>query len=133
MPMTEIPRREWATFLGGFAGQHEDWLVTIEVAADSRADFEVKARDLPLDGITLEVKNDGQTLISVTVGSGTEDEAMHTIVEPTSVRLQQTEEGADEALHIGSSKAVTTVRLQSPILPETVDGVLSKPRRLRVR
>jgi len=51
MPTQEIPRHEWHSFFKGFSGQHEDWLVSVEVIG-SNQDAQVRARNMPLREIT---------------------------------------------------------------------------------
>jgi uncharacterized protein DUF5335 len=117
-----IPHHEWVSFFDGFTGCHEDWLVSVETFGPNE-DPQVKARNLPLKGITAELKKDGKAVISIALGDATKDDLTHAITDPVFVKFQQTEEGADEAVHIGSNSDVTIVRFRSPMLPEMVDGV----------
>ena len=49
----------------------------------------------------------------------------HVITAPSHDRLEQTQEGASEALRIESTSGATTLlRFRSAMLPEMVDGVV---------
>ena len=124
--MREIPREEWAEFLDIFSRQHEGWLITIEVLG-AEIGAQVEAEGKPLEGITAELKGDGDDLISITVGLTPAEHVTHNITAPTHVRIEQAENGADMALQIKSSDGATTlVRLRSAMLPEMVDGIVSE-------
>src|SRR5436305_10779224 len=100
--MREIPRAEWVEFLDGFSRQHEGWLVTVEVFG-AEIGAQVEAQQLPLVGITAELKRDGEKSISIIAGEETEAHITHTVTQPPHVRLEQTESGADAALQIESA------------------------------
>lgn len=123
MPTREIPRDEWVAFFDSFSRQHDGWLSTVEVLS-SEIGAQVESRDQALIGITADVKDKGEDVISILVG-GKSDHIAHIIHAPSHVRLKETEEGAHEALHIESKHGPTTLlRFRSPVLPESVDGVV---------
>lgn len=124
MQTEEITREEWAKFFDAFSRQHEGWLATVEVLGMDLGAQE-EANDLPLVGITADLKGTGKDSISIIVGESTDDHITHTITEPTSVRLEKADSGADEALEIESKSSATTIlRFRSAMLPEVVDGVV---------
>lgn len=123
MVTREIPRDEWVEFFDGFSRQHEGWLITVEVLG-SELGAQVEARELRLEGISADLKGD-ENAISIMVGETPDDHVTHTITQPTHVRLEQTREGANEAIQIESGDGVTTLlRFRSAMLPEMVDGVV---------
>ena len=124
MPTREIPRDEWKTFLDTFSGQHEGWLVTLEVlAADMGAQQE--ASDLPLEGITATATDNESQAIAINLGRTPKDHVTHTITEPTRLWLEQTSEGANAALEIESADEVKTLlRFRSTLPADMVDGVV---------
>jgi Family of unknown function (DUF5335) len=128
MPTQEIPRHEWTSFFDGFSGCHEDWLVSIETFGPNQ-DPQVRAQNLPLRLVTAELKEDGEAVISIALGDGAQEDVTYTVTEAVFVKLQQTEEGADEAVYIGSNSSVTILRFRSPMLPEMVDGLLIRSHR----
>ena len=122
MSTQEIGRDEWSAFFNGFSLRHQGWLVTVEVFGfDIGA--QVEARELPLQGITAELKRSGEDVISIIVGNMSEGHVTHRIVAPTRVMLKRTEEGADEAVEIESAERTTLVRFRSAVPPEMVDGI----------
>jgi Family of unknown function (DUF5335) len=122
--MREIPRDEWVGFLDSFSRQHEGWLVTVEVLALGIG-AQVEAQELPLQGITAELKGGDEDTISVILGREPAGHVTHSIPAPTHVRIEQTEDGADMTLQIESGDGVTTlVRFRSAMLPEMVDGAV---------
>jgi hypothetical protein len=74
-------------------------------------------RDLPFEGITADLKGRVDT-IALMFGGKRDDHITHAISAPTHVRLDQTDEGANEALQIESTGQITTlVRFRSPDQP----------------
>ena len=65
------------------------------------------------------------SLVALMVGSTPDQHMTHTIMAPLHVRLDQTWEGANEALQIESAGETTTlVRLRLPALPDLVPGTI---------
>lgn len=124
--MREIPRSEWVKFLDSFSRQHEGWLVTVEVLG-AEIGAQVEAQELPLVGITAELKGGDEDAITIILGGQSTDRVTHNITQPTHVRIEQTESGADMTLQIESGDGVTTlVRFRSAMLPEMVDGIVAE-------
>ena len=124
--MREIPRDGWVEFFDSFSRQHEGWLVTVEVLG-AEIGAQVEAQELPLQGITAELKGGSEDVISVLLGGGSTEHVTHSITGPTHVRVEQAEDGADMTLQIESSGGVTTlVRLRSAVLTGAVDGIVSE-------
>ncbi len=68
-------------------------------------------------------------IISIDVGKTPREHVTHSISNPTHVWLQETEQGAHEALEIQTASGTTTlVRFRETALPEMVDGVVGEPR-----
>jgi hypothetical protein len=123
MSTQDISRDEWAAFFDSFSLRHQGWLVTVEVFS-SDIGAQVEARELPLQGITAELKREGEDAISIIVGESPEQHVTHTIIAPARVILKRTEEGADEAIEIESAGRTTLVRFRSAVPTEMVDGIL---------
>ena len=119
----EIPRNEWSAFFDSFSRLHQGWLVTIE-ALGGDIGAQVEARELPLQGVSADLKGENESVISIMAGSGPQHHVTHNISAPTKVMLQQNEEGADEALEIESAdKTITLLRFRLAVRPELVDGI----------
>ena len=122
--MREIPRNEWIEFLDSFSRQHEGWLATVEVLG-YEIGAQVEAQELPLQGITAELKEGREDAISIILVGRSQERVTHNITGPSHVRLEQAEDGADMTLQIESGGGVTTlVRFRSAVLPEMVDGIV---------
>ena len=124
MATREIPRDEWVAFFDSFSRQHDGWLITVELlGADAGA--QVESREQPLAGITADLRDGGEDVISILVGRRSEDHVAHIIRAASHVSLKETDEGAHEALHIESKNGATTLlRFRSTVLPETLDGII---------
>ena len=126
MPTREIPREEWNAFFETFSKKHEGWLVTVEVLGRDIGAQE-EAHELPLVGITADLKGGDADAVSIIVGKAAEDHITHTVTGAAHVRLEQAESGADEALQIeGADGATTLLRFRFAMLPELVDGIVSQ-------
>jgi hypothetical protein len=126
MVTREIPRDEWVEFCDSFSRQHEGWIGTIEVLG-KEIGAQVEARELPFAGITAELKTGGEDVITITAREQPESHVAHIIVSPEKVMLEETDEGAHEALKVDASDGTATLlSFRSAMLPEMVDGVVSQ-------
>ena len=127
MATREISKDEWVTFFDSFSRQHQGWLITVEVLG-SDIGAQVESRDEPLVGITADLKNTDEEVITILTGGQSKDHLAHMIRAPVHVSLKQTDEGAHEAVHIESKQGTTTLlRFRSPVLSELVDGIVQPP------
>jgi hypothetical protein len=92
---------------------------------------QVEERGLAFEGIVDEGDEVQGHEILIMFGAKPNDHITHSISNPTTVSLEQTDEGADAALAIKSADGVMALlRFRSPMLPEMVDGLVSQePRR----
>jgi hypothetical protein len=122
MALKEIPRHEWKEFFESFSSRHQGWFVKLQWAGTGPgADAEVQEQ--PLESITADLDG-GEDKVSVTLGPGPDTLRLCTVPRPSRVQLQQTAEGADQALQIDSADGTTMlVRFRSAMLPEMVDGI----------
>lgn len=125
MPTQEIPSHEWIRFFDEFSRRHKGWLVTIEMMQTDLGD-QTQARNLPLEGITVEPNEVGEYQITIMAGARPEARISHTVDTPRRVWLKQSEHGADEALEIESFNGIVLVRFRSAVLTESVDGILTE-------
>jgi hypothetical protein len=121
MATRRIPRTEWSDFVTSFSRQHDGWLVTVEVMG-SEVGAQVEGRELPLRGISL--GDDGEKVsLAIMLEAGKDGHLTHIITAPAGMWIQQTAEGADQALQIESADGTRTlVRFRSAMRPEMVDG-----------
>jgi len=125
MQTVEIPRDAWPQALDQFSVIHEDWLISVDVLAPAIG-AQPEVHDLPLVGLVAEPR-DGGGIITISAARPGVGQITHTIHSPTRVWIERTDEGADAALQIESAAGTTTiVRIRTPALPETVDGVMKR-------
>jgi hypothetical protein len=128
-----IPRQEWPALFDRFSREHEGWLVMLEVSSPlkvftARIGDQIEAVRLAFGGITAELNLEGEDRIEVMVGEKPADHVTHNVIAPTEVSLDQTDLGADLSLRLKASDGtVTLLRICSPILPEMVDGIGTRP------
>ena len=124
MATREIPRENWNSFFDTFSRQHEGWLATLEVLG---RDFgaQEEAHELPLEGVSISSGTNEAETIAISIGKTPENHISHTVLKPTHVWIEQTQDGADAALEIESEDdSKTLLRFRSSVPPELVDGVV---------
>jgi len=124
MATREIPRENWNSFFDTFSRQHEGWLATLEVLG---RDFgaQEEAHELPLEGVSISSGTNEAETIAISIGKTPENHISHTVLKPTHVWIEQTQDGADAALEIESEdESKTLLRFRSSVPPELVDGVV---------
>jgi len=124
MATREIPRENWNSFFDTFSRQHEGWLATLEVLG---RDFgaQEEAHELPLEGVSISSGTNEAETIAISIGKTPESHISHTVLKPTHVWIEQTQDGADAALEIESEDdSKTLLRFRSSVPPELVDGVV---------
>ena len=123
MKTKEIPRNEWPEFFDSFSRQHEGWLATLEMLG-AEIGAQVEERTLAFEGVVDEGDEVQGHEIVMMFGAEPDDHITHSINNPTTVSLEQTDEGADIALAIKSADGVTALlRFRSAVLPELADAV----------
>ena len=121
MPTREIPKQQWREFCDAFSRAHEGWRATMEVFSDNVV-ADVEAREMPLVGVTVDTKR--RECVAIALGAPDFGHLTHFISEPASLRLKQTEDGADEGLSIESAGGITTLlHFHSPVRPELLEEV----------
>lgn len=107
MSMREIPARDWPAFLDQLGRDHRAWLATIE-----RSGL-IQARDEPLESISAV---DG---IEIQIGR-----QVVRVDEPQAVRVEETVEGATQALQIDDATGGRlTLRFRVAVAPGALDGI----------
>jgi hypothetical protein len=107
MSVREIPAREWPAFLDKLGREHRAWLATVDRGG------RVEAREEPLESIVAEGG------IDIRIGR----KAIH-VDEPQAVRVEETAEGATEALQIDDATGGRlTLRFRVAVAPGALDGI----------
>lgn len=122
MQTEEIRRDEWSNFFDSFSREHAGWLATIEIIGTDVGAQE-EANDLPLVGITADLKGTGKNSIAIIVGEAADDHITHSIAEPKSIRFEKAEGGSDVSFQFEATDGATTLlRLRASGLPEKIEG-----------
>jgi len=124
MVTQEIPSHEWGRFFDEFTRKHNGWLVTIELLQEEIGN-QMLARDLPLDGLSVESNEVGEFQITIMVGARPNARITHTIAAPRRVWLRQNDSGEDDALEIQAFSGSVLLSLRSTSLPEFVASILA--------
>ena len=123
MQTKEIPKNEWPGFFDSFSRKHQGWLVSVEIFG-SEIGAQVEQRHMVLEGITNERDEVAGNTVIIMTEAKPEGHITHSIIDPTAVSVEQTDEGADVALAIKSNDGTTSLlRFRSAVLPELVDAV----------
>ncbi|PYS24759.1 MAG: hypothetical protein DMG11_24015 [Acidobacteria bacterium] len=121
MSSVSIPQKQWREFLQEFSRRHHGWLVTVETH-DLETAEDVASRFLPLQSITLDLEDEKNPRINVTVRSD-EKEIRQILFRPSEVVLYRSARGDEEAVRVVSINTSTTIRFRVATSPELVDGV----------
>lgn len=120
MRTRNIAPEEWTDFFDSFSRQHAGWLVTVEVIG-TEVGAQIEARDVPLGGVSAAPD---ESTVWLALGRQPADHVTHRVDHVRGVRLQQTDDGADQALQIESDGDVMTlVRFRTAVRSEQVDGI----------
>ena len=121
MSSVSIPQKQWREFLQEFSRRHHGWLVTVETH-DLETSEDVASRFLPLQSIALDLEDEKNPRINVTVRSD-QKEIRQILFRPSEVVLYRSARGDEEAVRVVSINTTTTIRLRVATSPELVDGV----------
>ena len=121
MSSVSIPQKQWREFLQEFSHRHHGWLVTVETH-DLETAEDVASRFLPLQSIVLDLEDEKNPRINVTVRSD-EKEIRQILFRPSEVVLYRSARGDEEAVRVVSINTSTTIRFRVATSPELVDGV----------
>lgn len=103
----EIPTHEWGPFLEKLGREHRAWLATVDRAG------RVEVREQPLQSITAREGIDIRF----------DKKAIH-VDEPRSVWVEETREGATQALQIDDTAGGrVTLRFRVAVAPGALDGI----------
>ena len=117
-----IPQADWSAKLDEFSAVHDGWRVSLDVLTPELG-AQPEIANLPLRGVATEI-GERESVITIAAGRRDSEQITHTIHTPTRVQLEQNDSGADVALAIESADhAKAILRITSPAMPETIDGI----------
>ena len=108
MRTREILRSEWREFFNSFSRRHKGLLVTLEILG-TEIGAQVEERELAFEGIVADCNEIKGDEIAIMIGAMRDVHITHSISRPTSVNLEQTDEGIDVALAIKAENETTTL------------------------
>jgi hypothetical protein len=119
----DVSQREWPEFLVAFGREHRAWLATIKRSfRDSTGT--VDATEQPLAEIDMERAGEDIRAIHIRLGPHIAPHTDLRIPRPLTVRVEQTDGGADRALEIvDGDGGCTRVAFCRTALPEMLDGM----------
>lgn len=111
---TEIPKEKWKEFFDNLSRDLDGWETDVGVyGADVGA--QMIAEGLPFHGLTAEENADGEFVIELSIGEGTESHQTHPIAAPVKVAFQGAGLGPGGVLDIeDASGTKTLVKLIQP-------------------
>jgi len=116
MATQEVPRENWDAFLGSFSRQHAGVRISLELRHPGLGTM-VEVEDGRLEGVLSEHSDDHRR-ISIIVGDAPESEHItHVVEEPSRMRFNQSETGAQQGLEIEAEEGTTLLRFRPPLTP----------------
>lgn len=106
----EIPRSQWTKFFNQFSQEHEGWLAGVEVTEKGRRTG-VEARTLPLQGISVDLKEGANDTTSIMLDMKPTLHLTHLVPRTKHVLLNENQHEL-EVVAAGGEK--TIVHFQSP-------------------
>ena len=95
----QVKKEEWKEFFDNLSRDLDGWESRVEIYS-TEVGAQVIAEGLPFHGLTVEQKADGNFVIELSIGEGTESHQTHTIAEPTKVAFESAAVGPGGILDI---------------------------------
>lgn len=109
MPRSEeIPRQEWIEFLDEFTREHQGRQVDMEVLG-SDIGAQTEAHDMPLQGVSADVRKAGEHDVSIVVGDEQNPPLTHIVPQARHLRIERTDTGNDDTLEIEAADGSKTL------------------------
>jgi hypothetical protein len=108
MTTYEIPPERWSDYFIGLSGQYQGWQTTVEVLGQDVGDQRV-ADGLPLQGLSFEKVGSQAGDILIEMGDAGTPYETHRIDHPRSVRVADTDPGAETDIQFEAADGLTTI------------------------
>ena len=119
MPVRDVPRDQWADFLGGFSRRHRAWLTTVDQSADVIRGGSAEA---PLGAVT--ATHQGRDVSAIEIAFTGDGHIPLRVEHPRILRVSQAGDGAETGLEIVDDQGVSTrVGFRATVRPEMLDGM----------
>jgi hypothetical protein len=113
MPTRTIPQEQWTEFLDSLSRDHRLDIVTVQVS-DSELGYQVEMSQLPLVGVTTDLRAGGGPRIEVIVGRTEFDHTTHSIANPKAIRVEDDNQGEPAVLEIEAGTGGKTLVILKP-------------------
>ena len=110
---TIVSPDEWSSFLSTFNDRHHGWLVELETY-DVVTREKVVSREMPLQSIELDLEDEKNPLINVTV-QGDNKVIKHILFRPSRLIVTPSNDGQEQLFQVETVNTETTIRLRAPI------------------
>lgn len=120
MPNKDIPRDEWVHFLDRFSRGHRTEVVSVQ-ATEAGVKNKPEARDLPLIGISADLKHGDDDTVEIMLGDTSTPPFNHLLSKVQRITLQQNDRGEDSGLMIQGKDGTATLVLRTPARPQDVN------------
>jgi len=110
-----VPPSEWGSFLNALNAQHFGWLVQLETY-DTVTREKVVSQDMPLQSIELDLEDEKNPRINVTVQDGGKV-IKHILFRPSSLVSLRSDHEQDLLLQVQTVNTETTLRFRTPARP----------------
>ena len=114
METREIEMSQWRAFFDQFSRGHQGQRVSVQ-SAGKEFGVQANARNLPLLGVTAEVKEAGPPEIEVMVGDSPYASVTHVIPRPAKVRIAEWNDYVSAALQIEAEDGTVTLVQAGPV------------------
>ena len=123
MSVRDIPRGEWQAFLDQFSREHRAWLASVD-RFSPEAERHAEVSNRPLGGVT--ARTAGRRVVGIQIQFQPDSHAGRAVVvdAPSRLRVDQTADGATQALEIDNERGERTrITLRVVAPPGLLDGV----------
>jgi hypothetical protein len=111
----EIQPDQWVGFLDGLSRDLRGESVSVQFV-DPELGYQIEMRQIPLVGVSADLRAGGGPRIEVMVGSEGFDHTTHSVFDPKVIRVEQDEQGKPQVLEIESAGGrKTLVFLKLPV------------------
>jgi hypothetical protein len=112
-PAVDISPTEWNRFLDAFNTRHHGWLAQLETH-DLETREKVVSREMPLESIDLDLEDEKNPRIDVTVHDGNKI-IKHILFRPSRLVSSSSDHDQDVSLRVETVNTETTVRIRAPL------------------
>jgi hypothetical protein len=103
----EIPKDQWGGFLDKLSHDHRGDIVSVRFS-DPELGYQVEMRQLPLVGVSADLKAGGGPRVEIIVGRTDFDHTAHSVFDPRAIRLEEDMQGEPQVLELEAASGAKT-------------------------